>query len=472
MRTRNLLLILTAVALVAVGCSDSTAPTGREKRVVIQAIGVGDLVWMDRNGDGIQDLGEPGLPGVEVRLLDCAGTPLDTMITLSDGSYGFGTLDAGDYSVWFDLPDGYTFSPQFAGQDTTMDSDADPATGVTPCFSLSDGEINTTVDAGMVPPPEPQDAAIGDFVWHDENGDGIQDPGEPGVPGVEVRLWACAGDVMDTTWTDMNGLYGFADVPADTYMIQFVLPDGYAFSPQHAGADTTRDSDADPETGITACFAIAADQQDPTRDAGLTMVPTDDGCTHSKGYWKNHAGCRSGRDDLVTDLLPLHLGDEGGAKTLVVADACDAYMVLRTEACRCGDKGRDDDGHGHGDDHDNGRGDERGKSNGIAKLYTHLLATKLNIANGADDADIAATVDEVDAFLADHDCDDWSGLAQDDRRMVLRWKNDLEDYTGGRNGPGSCDRGDGCDDDDDDDHDDDDDDDDDDDGDHGGDDHR
>jgi hypothetical protein len=30
---------------------------------------------------------------------------------------------------------------------------------------------------------------IGDFVWHDYDYDGIQDAGEPGVEGVEVKLY-------------------------------------------------------------------------------------------------------------------------------------------------------------------------------------------------------------------------------------------------------------------------------------------
>ncbi|HEX6882097.1 MAG TPA: SdrD B-like domain-containing protein, partial [Planctomycetota bacterium] len=29
---------------------------------------------------------------------------------------------------------------------------------------------------------------IGNFVWHDLDGNGIQDPGEPGLPGVRVLL--------------------------------------------------------------------------------------------------------------------------------------------------------------------------------------------------------------------------------------------------------------------------------------------
>ena len=34
---------------------------------------IGDFIWLDANGDGVQDAGEPGLPGVVVRLLDAGG---------------------------------------------------------------------------------------------------------------------------------------------------------------------------------------------------------------------------------------------------------------------------------------------------------------------------------------------------------------------------------------------------------------
>src|SRR5207249_438602 len=37
--------------------------------------------------------------------------------------------------------------------------------------------------------------ALGDFVWYDINGNGIQDSGEPGVPGVTVQLRNCAGSL-------------------------------------------------------------------------------------------------------------------------------------------------------------------------------------------------------------------------------------------------------------------------------------
>ncbi|MBK7608862.1 MAG: hypothetical protein IPI18_17550 [Saprospiraceae bacterium] len=38
-------------------------------------------------------------------------------------------------------------------------------------------------DLGLYAP-----AAIGNFVWHDLNANGIQDPGEPGISGVSVSL--------------------------------------------------------------------------------------------------------------------------------------------------------------------------------------------------------------------------------------------------------------------------------------------
>lgn len=41
----------------------------------------------------------------------------------------------------------------------------------------------------------PQGASnLGDFVWHDLNGNGFQDVGEPGIPGVTIRVWNDDGD--------------------------------------------------------------------------------------------------------------------------------------------------------------------------------------------------------------------------------------------------------------------------------------
>ena len=52
-------------------------------------IEVGNLVWNDKNSNGIQDAGEPVIPGVTVSLLDNANNVLATAITDSNGNYIF-----------------------------------------------------------------------------------------------------------------------------------------------------------------------------------------------------------------------------------------------------------------------------------------------------------------------------------------------------------------------------------------------
>jgi len=51
---------------------------------------------------------------------------------------------------------------------------------------------------------------IGNRVWRDLDGDGIQDAGEPGVAGVTVRLTAPDGALLATAVTDANGDYYFS----------------------------------------------------------------------------------------------------------------------------------------------------------------------------------------------------------------------------------------------------------------------
>jgi len=112
-------------------------------------------------------------------------------------------------------------------------------------------------------------ARLGDFVWNDTDADGIQDDGEPGVPGVTVYLYQCDGTFVDVTLTAGDGSYLFDDLDPGDYYVEFVLPDGYVFSPQDQGADDAKDSDADTVTGQTICTTLEPGEDDDTWDAGL-----------------------------------------------------------------------------------------------------------------------------------------------------------------------------------------------------------
>ena len=112
---------------------------------------IGDYVWNDLDRDGIQDAGEPGIAGVTVELYDCEGTPtlLASMVTDGNGLYEFTGLTPGSYCVKFIRPDGMVFTAWDAGADDTVDSDADPTTGMTVCTTLECDETDLTWDAGM-----------------------------------------------------------------------------------------------------------------------------------------------------------------------------------------------------------------------------------------------------------------------------------------------------------------------------------
>ncbi|MEO0535467.1 MAG: SdrD B-like domain-containing protein [Cyanobacteria bacterium P01_A01_bin.123] len=257
----------------------TTPPTGQAT--------LGDYVWLDANGDGIQDANETGVNGVSVMLYQSDGTFVGTTQTSNDtngnpGYYIFQNLPPGDYYVEFNPPAGYNASPQSQGSDTAQDSDADPTDvdGTTPGtqartnpFTLSAGQNETDIDFGIVPQPR-----IGDYVWIDLNRDGIQDGTEVGLNGVTVNLYEDGNlTPVDTIVTadDIQGnpgYYAFATGGlSGDYSIEFVLPSGYEFSPQNSGSDDTLDSDVNTATGRIEITGVTNTTTDLSLDAGVNQ---------------------------------------------------------------------------------------------------------------------------------------------------------------------------------------------------------
>jgi hypothetical protein len=254
--------------------------------------------------------------------------------------------------------------------------------------------------------------AIGDFVWYDTDTNGRQDAGEPGISGVTVHLYDCTDVPLAETQTDANGYYLFDELSAGQFYVHFVLPNGYQFTGQDLGGDDALDSDADPANGRTVCTTLDSAEIDLTWDAGMFRVE-EEGCTRTKGFWKNHAGFGP-QDDVLTPLLPIWLGDPLGEQSMLVDSAQVAYDILSQDV--------------YGE-----------PSNGITKLYAQLLAAKLNIASGASDDDVADAIDAADEFLTSNSWEDWDALGQEQREMVLGWKDSLDSYNNGIIGPGHCD---------------------------------
>ena len=236
---------------------------------------VGDLVWKDLDGDGVQDVGEPGVAGVKVKLFDSHDPPrlVASQLTDSTGNYLLKDVPPGNgYRVRFvksTLPDGCGFTLPKVGGDGSSDSDAGPH-GFTRPFDLAPGETRLDVDAGIV-----ELGQVGDRVWKDLDGDGIQDAGEPGVAGVEVQLLDSSGIFVGTQTTDRNGKYLFDGVPPGrNYRVKFEksnLPAGFQFTLPKVGGDDSSDSDANSQ-GVTNPFALAPGESKLDVDAGIAEL--------------------------------------------------------------------------------------------------------------------------------------------------------------------------------------------------------
>lgn len=223
---------------------------------------IGDLVWEDLNANGLQEPGEPGIPGVTVNLYNCSGNFLESTITDASGNYNF-IVEPGNYVVEFEVPANYYLVYADQGADDTIDSDA-ASLGQTFCTTLGDQELDDTLDAGMY-----QYASIGDQVWEDFDGDGVRDENETGIHGVTVELYDCFGNLLATEVTDSNGSYQFTYVTPGDHYLGFLLPAGYLFSPQDQGTDDSMDNDADFITGQTVCTTLESQEEDNAWDAGM-----------------------------------------------------------------------------------------------------------------------------------------------------------------------------------------------------------
>jgi protocatechuate 3,4-dioxygenase beta subunit len=289
---------------------------------------LGDKVWNDLDGDGIQDPNEPGFVGVTVTLYDSVGNVVATTVTDASGNYQFDDLDPGTYSVGFTPPIGFVFSPQGQGTDSTMDSNVDPFSGISGPVVLGPGENNPTIDAGLTQ-QAPTSASLGNFVWNDVNNDGIQDPNEAPVAGVTVYLYAADGTtILDSTVTDALGQYIFNDLTPGDYILGFDnLPPGFVFSPTDAGGDDAADSDVNPMTNQTPLITLVAGQTDLTWDAGIHNPTLPTGALGNQVWYDyNNDGIQDPGEPGVAGVTVKLYDDMGNVLATTVTDAHGNYI--------------------------------------------------------------------------------------------------------------------------------------------------
>jgi hypothetical protein len=129
------------------------------------------------------------------------------------------------------------------------------------------------------------------FVWNDTNNNGVQDPGETGLPGIKVSFEDGVGDVTET-YTDVDGIYQ-APLPDGTYTVTISTSSvgtGYTPSPTDAAGNDSIDSDGVDDTMGNSTTTITVEfQGDVFTDFGFYESVKEQPGTGTPGYWKNHS---------------------------------------------------------------------------------------------------------------------------------------------------------------------------------------
>lgn len=168
--------------------------------------------------------GKAQLQGVALRLKTAAGELQRETKTDEEGRYLFEGLYPGQYIIEAELPEGFRFARQIDSERTRFSlitSDGSPVQGgkgASNPFLLRMAEQKAAQDIGMGTLGQ-----LGDFAWLDLDGNGMQDAGEPGVPGILIRIYQYDQLAQETT-TDAYGRYLFRDVYPGAYRMEVTMP--------------------------------------------------------------------------------------------------------------------------------------------------------------------------------------------------------------------------------------------------------
>ncbi|MCU0595637.1 MAG: carboxypeptidase regulatory-like domain-containing protein, partial [Desulfobacterota bacterium] len=243
-----------------------------------------------KNVSLVDDHGTPGVPTDDFAPKAVLGCGFNIGDKDRDG-----LLDPGE--TWFYISTTLVTAGQHANLATAS---ASPAGG---------GSTVTDTDPAHWFGVVPCTASIGNFVWKDQDKDGIQDAGEMGIKGAVVNLLDASGRKVVSTTTNDQGFYQFTDLAAGIYSVEISCKNfvcggvlvGWQASPEDQGSNDARDSDGDRVTHRSDPVRLSAGESNSSIDFGF-YKPS------SCGTGKGNNGVGNGFDPQPPGNPPINDG--------------------------------------------------------------------------------------------------------------------------------------------------------------------
>ncbi|MFN7625883.1 MAG: SdrD B-like domain-containing protein, partial [Pirellula sp.] len=219
------------------GKRDRTAGLAIQNQQLPKPISLAGIVYVDNNLDLVQNVGEPGIAGVQLELYRREGSNYVATgyktTTNANGQYEFGLslgIPPGTYQRRETQPIGYFrvgATPGLLNGKTTLgDTILGNPDALTKIEILDGGSHGTELNFA-----EAQPARISGFVYRDNNDDGTKQASEGGIASTTlqiVSLYTITGETIErTTTTTADGAYQFLALPPGTYEIREVQPAGF-----------------------------------------------------------------------------------------------------------------------------------------------------------------------------------------------------------------------------------------------------